>query len=62
MHKFIKSFVKKKFGVKVKVLYGGSVKPKNVKKLMTMRNIDGALVGGASLDVETFSKLIYYNK
>ncbi len=45
---------------KVRILYGGSVKPSNVAELMAMDDVDGALVGGASLDPETFSKLVHY--
>jgi triosephosphate isomerase len=44
----------------IRILYGGSVKPSNIKELMTMPDIDGALVGGASLSAETFSKLVHY--
>jgi triosephosphate isomerase len=46
---------------KVRILYGGSVKPDNVSALMLRENIDGALVGGASLDVQSFAKLINFN-
>jgi len=42
----------------VRILYGGSVKPENIAELMSMPDIDGALVGGASLDVQSFSKII----
>lgn len=45
----------------VRILYGGSVKPDNAKTLMEQADIDGALVGGASLDVESFSKIVRYN-
>jgi triosephosphate isomerase len=41
-------------------LYGGSVKPSNIKDLMAMPDIDGALVGGASLDPDSFSQLVRY--
>ncbi|MFC1501262.1 triose-phosphate isomerase [Elusimicrobiota bacterium] len=44
----------------VRILYGGSVKPDNVSELMKQPNIDGGLVGGASLDVESFSKIVSY--
>ena len=47
---------------KVIIQYGGSVKAKNAKELFSMSDIDGALVGGASLNVEEFSKIINYNK
>jgi triosephosphate isomerase len=42
----------------VLVLYGGSVKPENTAGLMAMGDIDGALVGGASLDAESFAAII----
>ncbi len=42
----------------VRILYGGSVKPENVHDYLTQSNVDGALVGGASLKVESFKQLI----
>jgi triosephosphate isomerase len=42
------------------ILYGGSVKPENIDGLMGMENIDGVLVGGASLKAESFSRIIKY--
>jgi triosephosphate isomerase (TIM) len=45
----------------VRILYGGSVKPDNAKTLMEQPDIDGALVGGASLDADSFSKIVRYN-
>ncbi len=45
---------------RVRIQYGGSVKPSNIKELMGMSDIDGALVGGASLKVEDFIALINY--
>lgn len=44
------------------IQYGGSVKSKNAKELFTMSDIDGGLVGGASLDPEEFSKIVEYDK
>jgi triosephosphate isomerase len=44
--------------VSTRILYGGSVKPDNVAELMALPDVDGALVGGASLDPESFAKLI----
>ncbi len=44
----------------VRILYGGSVKPHNISELMSMPDIDGALVGGASLDVRDFASIISY--
>lgn len=46
----------------VRIQYGGSVKPENVKEIMSQENIDGALVGGASLDVESFASLVNFQK
>lgn len=44
----------------VRILYGGSVKPGNIAGLMAKRSIDGALVGGASLDPDTFASIVRY--
>jgi triosephosphate isomerase (TIM) len=44
----------------VRILYGGSVKPDNIAILMAKENIDGALVGGASLEAESFAKIVKY--
>jgi triosephosphate isomerase len=44
----------------IRILYGGSVKPENAGKLMAQPDIDGALVGGGSLDPETFAKIVKY--
>ena len=46
----------------LRILYGGSVKPDNIAGLMKQPDIDGALVGGASLKAETFAEIIHYNK
>jgi triosephosphate isomerase (TIM) len=48
------------FSQRLRILYGGSVKPSNIKDLMAMQDIDGALVGGASLDPDSFSQLVRY--
>lgn len=45
---------------KVRILYGGSVKPDNVDTLMAQPDIDGALVGGASLDAAQFTRIVQY--
>jgi triosephosphate isomerase len=47
---------------KVRILYGGSVNPTNVSDLMKQPDIDGGLVGGASLEAESFTKLVKYSK
>ncbi|MGH9351626.1 MAG: triose-phosphate isomerase [Terriglobia bacterium] len=44
----------------VRILYGGSVKPENIRDLMAQQDIDGALVGGASLKVDSFSAIVRY--
>ncbi len=46
------------FAASVRILYGGSVKPENAAEIMAQEDIDGALVGGASLEVESFVELI----
>jgi triosephosphate isomerase (TIM) len=49
-------------GAGIRIQYGGSVKPANIAELMAEADIDGALVGGASLDAEEFSRIIRYNR
>ena len=44
----------------LRILYGGSVKPGNVAELMAMPEIDGGLVGGASLDPDDFARIVQY--
>jgi triosephosphate isomerase len=46
----------------LRILYGGSVKPDNVTGLMAQADIDGALVGGASLKAESFAEIVNYNR
>ncbi len=48
------------FANNLRILYGGSVKPDNVKSLMAQEEIDGALVGGASLDPKSFTAIVKY--
>jgi triosephosphate isomerase (TIM) len=48
------------FADKLRILYGGSVKPENAKALMSEEEIDGALVGGASLDPKSFAAVVKY--
>jgi triosephosphate isomerase len=45
---------------RVRILYGGSVKPDNIDGLMAEPDIDGALVGGASLDAAAFTRIVQY--
>ncbi len=64
IHSFIRSLLGMIFSEdiakKTKILYGGSVNPSNVNDLMKMKDIDGALVGGASLDAEKFVQIVKY--
>ena len=46
----------------IRILYGGSVKPDNIKGLMAQPDIDGALVGGASLKADSFAEIVNYNR
>ena len=62
VHAFIRGWLKKKFGEDaanvIRIQYGGSVKPENTVELLSQPDIDGALVGGASLKVDSFSAII----
>ena len=63
MHGYIRSWLMEKFGKNaetVRILYGGSVKPDNVDDLMRQPDIDGALVGGACLEAESFLRIIRF--
>lgn len=46
----------------VRILYGGSVTPQNIQQIMAKPNVDGALIGRASLDVDSFAKMINYQQ
>ncbi len=63
-HRTIRAEVRAKFGKDaadaVRILYGGSVKPDNVKQLMAQPEIDGTLVGGASLDPASFASIVNF--
>ncbi len=48
------------FATQLRILYGGSVKPDNAKSLMSQEEIDGALIGGASLDPKSFAAIVKY--
>lgn len=52
------AFIRKNSFEDIRVLYGGSVKPKNAGELFSKENIDGALIGGASLEIEDFTEII----
>ena len=61
-HKYIRSLIAEMYddqvAQSVRIQYGGSVKPDNVKELMSKEDLDGALVGGASLKADSFSKIV----
>jgi triosephosphate isomerase len=61
-HAFIRGILTKAFDAatakKVRIQYGGSVKPANAKELMSQPDVDGALVGGASLEPRSFADII----
>jgi triosephosphate isomerase len=63
-HRFLRELASEVFGPEsaaaLRILYGGSVKPDNVKGLMAQEEIDGALVGGASLDAKQFAAIANY--
>ncbi len=58
----LKDMYDEDFANKVRIVYGGSVKPANIDSLMIVSQIDGVLVGGASLDNEKFQRIINYKK
>lgn len=62
VHIFIRKLLSSMFGKgcaeKINILYGGSVKPENSRQLLEMPEINGALVGGASLDADSFEKIV----
>jgi triosephosphate isomerase len=66
VHHFIRGFLTSRFDAETaqnsRILYGGSVKPDNVNKLMAQPDIDGALVGGASLKSEDFLRIVDFQK
>ena len=66
VHRFIRGKIEKLYSQEVseeiRIQYGGSVTPENIKGLMEQANIDGALVGGASLKAESFSKIVRFKE
>lgn len=61
-HQFIRSLLSELYSVDladgIRIQYGGSVKPENTSELMAQPDVDGALVGGASLEVESFAQIV----
>lgn len=62
VHAFIRDILKKKYSKEkaetITILYGGSVKPSNTKELMQQKDIDGGLIGGASLEIKSFCEIV----
>ena len=63
-HRYLRELAAVRFSFEeasaLRILYGGSVKPDNIKGLMAQAEIDGALVGGASLDPRSFASIVNY--
>ena len=66
MHRFIRGKIEKLYSreisEKIRIQYGGSVTPKNIKGLMNQPDVDGALVGGSCLQAESFSKIVRFKE
>lgn len=64
VHSYLRDLITREFGEvlagAIRILYGGSVKPENISALMALPDVDGALVGGASLDPEIFIRIINF--
>ncbi len=64
VHRFLRQCAEERFSAALaaaaRILYGGSVKPDNIKGLMAQEEIDGALVGGASLDPKSFAAIVNF--
>ena len=60
IRKVVEGMYGKEVADKVRIQYGGSVKPNTIKDQMAMSDIDGALVGGASLKADDFSAIVNY--
>ena len=62
MHSFIRNFIAQKYSAElaqnVSILYGGSVKPSNAKEIFSMKDVDGGLIGGASLNSKDFFSIV----
>ena len=62
MHSFIRGLISEAFGREASeltsIIYGGSCKPSNARELFSMKDIDGGLIGGASLDSESFESIV----
>jgi triosephosphate isomerase len=64
-HAFVRKTLSGLYGKvseEIRILYGGSVTPENIDSLMACADVDGALVGGASLKADSFARIVKYNK
>lgn len=66
VHRFIRKLIAEiaaeNVAAGIRILYGGSVKPENIDEIMQQQDIDGALVGGASLKADSFSRIVKFKK
>ena len=66
VHQYLREKLEESYGNilanSIRILYGGSVKPDNISALMAMDDVDGALVGGASLSAETFTQIVHFKR
>ena len=66
VHAYIRKLLTDTYGEetasKMRILYGGSVNPENIQKLISQQDVNGALVGGASLDPESFAAIVRFSR
>jgi triosephosphate isomerase len=66
VHHFIRAWLTKNFDAPtangIRLLYGGSVKPENARSLMEQKDVDGLLVGSASLNAESFARIVKFEE
>ena len=66
VHHFMRTWLMKHYDAptanRIRILYGGSVKPENAPSLMKETHVDGLLVGGASLDSDAFAKIVKFEE
>ncbi|MCI4626819.1 MAG: triose-phosphate isomerase [Candidatus Magnetoovum sp. WYHC-5] len=64
-HAYVRDMLRNLYANKadeIRILYGGSIKPENIKEIMSKPDVDGGLVGGASLKADSFEKIVKFNK
>lgn len=66
VHAFIRTLLRdiynEKISSKARIIYGGSVTPENIAGIMSLEDVDGVLVGGASLEAKSFSEIVYFKE